>query len=80
MPGSPFVVGLPDTRGYYCWLAGFKNGDPARYYSPHCAMRFKSHYAAECAILQAKATHPGKERTYVIVPVSEMALHMEANK
>lgn len=43
-------------------------------------MRFKSHYAAECAILQAKATHPGKERTYVIVPVSEMALHMEANK
>ena len=78
-PCSAFVVGLPDTRGIYCWLAGYKGGDPVRYYTADTAKRFKTRDAAKRGIRQARNTHPLRDRRYIIVPESEMHRYMEPN-
>lgn len=66
-----FCVGLPDTQGGMCWLAGYES-DPTRYYTPSCALTFKTHRAAVNAIERAKKTHPFKNRSYRIMTVAEM--------
>lgn len=68
-PAGLFCVGLPDTQGGMCWLAGYES-DPTRYYT--CALMFESWQAAAAAIERAKKTHPFKERTYRIMTVAEM--------
>lgn len=65
------VVGLPDTQGGMCWLAGY-DSDPTRYYTASLALRFDSEKEAEAGIEKAKLTHPFKEREYVIIPEEEM--------
>ena len=72
LPASDlFCVGLPDTQGGICWLAGYES-DPTRYYTPSCALTFKSRQKAADAIERAKKTHPFQERTYRIMTVAEM--------
>ena len=66
-----YVVGLPDTQGGMCWLAGYES-DPTRYYTAEFAIRFPSEAAAEKGIEKAKKTHPFKEREYIIIPEIEM--------
>lgn len=66
-----FCVGMPDTQGGMCWLAGY-DSDPTRYYTPSCALTFETWQAAAEAIERAKQTHPFKERTYRIMTVAEM--------
>lgn len=66
-----FCVGLPDTQGGMCWLAGYES-DPTRYYTPSCALTFETRQQAADAIEHAKKTHPFKERTYRIMTVAEM--------
>ena len=66
-----YVVGLPDTVGGVCWLAGYES-DPTRYYTASCALRFDSEESAQAGIEKAKATHPFKEREYIIIPEGEM--------
>jgi len=70
-PSGLFCVGLPDTQGGMCWLAGY-DADPTRYYTPSCALTFATWQEAADAIERAKKTHPFKERTYRIMPVAEM--------
>lgn len=70
-PAGLFCVGLPDTQGGMCWLAGYES-DPARYYTPSCALTFKTWQEAADAIERAKKTHPFKGRTYRIMTVAEM--------
>lgn len=70
-PSSLFYVGLPDTQGGMCWLAGYES-DPTRYYTPSYAMTFSTRQEADDAIERAKKTHPFKERTYRIMTVAEM--------
>jgi len=66
-----YVVGLPDTQGGMCWLAGYES-DPTRYYTESCALRFDSVEEAETGIEEARLTHPFKERRYRVIPESEM--------
>lgn len=66
-----YVVGLPDTQGGMCWLAGYES-DPTRYYTPSCALRFSSAASALQAIVRARKTHPRRERTYEVIKESEM--------
>ena len=66
-----FCVGLPDTQGCMCWLAGYES-DPTRYYTPNFALTFKTRQDAADAIERAKKTHPLKERTYRIMTVADM--------
>lgn len=66
-----FCVGLPDTQGGMCWLAGYES-DPTRYYTPSLALLFETWQQAADAIERAKKTHPFKERTYRIMTVAEM--------
>ena len=66
-----FCVGLPDTQGGMCWLAGYES-DPTRYYTPSCALKFETRQAAADAIERAKQTHPFKWRAYRIMTVAEM--------
>lgn len=66
-----FCVGLSDTQGGMCWLAGYES-DPTRYYTPSCALTFETWQQAADAIARAKKTHPFKERTYRIMTVAEM--------
>lgn len=66
-----YVVGLPDTQDGVCWLAGY-DSDPTRYYTPEFAIRFPSESSAQYGIEKAKATHPFKERKYIIIPEDEM--------
>jgi hypothetical protein len=61
---SAFVVGMPDTKGYMCWLAG--DGAEERYYTPSMARRFPTAVAAEAAMI-------GSERAYKILRESEMS-------
>ncbi len=87
LPASAgYAVGLPDTQGGMCWLAGYES-DPTRYYTPSCALIFKTRVHAVAAIVRARKTHPGREREYRVIPASEMARHnvsgempLEANK
>lgn len=74
-----YAVGLPDTQGGMCWLAGYES-DPTRYYTPSCALIFKTQVHAVAAIVRARKTHPGREREYRIVPVAEMARHNAADQ
>lgn len=67
-----FCVGLPDTQGGMCWLAGYES-DPTRYYTARLALTFTTTQEAEAAIARAKETHPCKEREYKILPVADMA-------
>lgn len=69
-----YAVGLPDTQGGMCWLAGYES-DPTRYYTPSCALIFKTQVHAVAAIVQARKTHPGREREYRVILVAEMARH-----
>lgn len=69
-----YAVGLPDTQGGICWLAGYES-DPTRYYTPSCALIFKAQVHAVAAIVRARKTHPGREREYRVIPVAEMARH-----
>lgn len=64
-----YAVGLPDTQGNLCWLAGYES-DPTRYYTFAQALRFKTRQGANAAIRRAKKTHPFKERTYRVIPVN----------
>lgn len=66
-----FCVGLPDTQGGMCWLAGYES-DPTRYYTPSMALTFKTWQDAADAIERAKKTHPLRERSYRILTVAEM--------
>lgn len=66
-----YVVGLPDTQGGMCWLAGYES-DPTRYYTASLALRFASEKEAEAGIEKAKLTHPFKEREYATIPEEEM--------
>lgn len=75
---KPFCVGLPDTRGRMCWLAGY-GSDPTRYYTPEHALRFKTRTSASAAITRAKKTHPFKERIYRIMAVAEMETQSNAH-
>ena len=69
-----YAVGLPDTQGGMCWLAGYES-DPTRYYTTSCALIFETQVHAAAAIVRARKTHPGREREYRVIPVSEMARH-----
>ena len=71
MTSKNYVVGLPDTVGGVAWLAGYES-DPTRYYTPKYALRFTSEIGAQEAIEKAKATHPHREREYIIIPENEM--------
>ena len=72
LPASDlFCVGLPDTQGGMCWLAGYE-GDPTRYYTASCALTFATWRGAANAIERAKQTHPFKRRTYRIMTIAEM--------
>lgn len=66
-----YVVGLPDTQGGMCWLAGYES-DPTRYYTASLALRFNSTGDALQGIERARLTHPFKERRYQVIPESEM--------
>jgi len=66
-----YVVGLPDTQGGVCWLAGYES-DPTRYYSANLAIRFDSEKEAQDGIEKAKKTHPFQEREYIIIPENEI--------
>ena len=48
-----YVVGLPDTQGGMCWLAGY-DSDPTRYYTASLALRFASEKEAEAGIESAE--------------------------
>jgi len=41
-----YLVGLPDTQGNLCWLAGYES-DPTRYYTKSCALVFDTKEDAE---------------------------------
>jgi len=71
MSKKKYVVGLPDTQGGMCWLAGYES-NPTRYYTPDLAIRFKSEDEAQDGIEKAKLTHPFNEREYIIIPEEEM--------
>ena len=60
---SAFVVGMPDTKGYMCWLAGASAEE--RYYTPSMARRFPTAVAAEAVMI-------GSGRAYKILRESEM--------
>jgi hypothetical protein len=80
LPASAgYAVGLPDTQGGMCWLAGYES-DPTRYYTPSCALIFKTQGHAVAAIARARKTHPGREREYCVIPVAEMARHNDADQ
>jgi len=61
-----YLVGLSDSQGNICYLAGYKS-DPTRYYSRSCALEYKTIGGAKRAIVRAKKTHPGKSRSYIII-------------
>lgn len=64
-----YLVGLPDSQGNICYLAGYKS-DPTRYYSRRCALEYKTEAGAKRAIERAKKTHPYKIRNYIIIKES----------
>ena len=66
-----YVVGLPDTQGGMCWLAGYDSA-PTRYHPASLALRSDPEKEAEAGIEKAKLTHPFKEREYAIIPEEEM--------
>lgn len=60
---SAFVIGMPDTNGFMCWLAG--DTPEARYYTPSMARRFQTAIEAEAVMI-------GSGRAYKILRESEM--------
>jgi hypothetical protein len=62
-----FAVGMPDTRGTYCYLTTGE-GDPPRTYTPEHANRYKSERAAKAAMTRARKRTPLKDRFMVVVP------------
>jgi len=63
-----FVVALPDTNGFDCYLAKGAGGDPSRTYLLPYARTYKTERAAKIAIAAAKKTHPFRDRTYRVKP------------
>ena len=65
-----YLVGLIDANGIMCWLAGY-GSDPDRYYNVNVALTFSTKREAQEAVENARLTHPGKQRAYKIVTITE---------